>query len=214
MRRKPSDTPQTLYRDMLRAAETRVRAGPTEQKRTTKTRRLEETPRTLSEKQALLTGHKPKAVETLLRRQRVGRVATVDTRGRPAVIPFCFVYDGKVFYSPLDEKPKGVAPDKLRRTRNILTQPEVAFVLDHYEEDWDRLWFILVRGPRERLLRSGKEHVRAAGAAAQKIPSVPPDVIGKPARDQDRRPGRSVAGMLRPQPRPPHRHEDTKTTYV
>jgi len=112
---------------------------------------------------------KPPSIETLLRRQRVGRLATVDTRGRPAVIPFCFVYDGKVFYSPLDEKPKGVAPDKLRRTRNIVTHPEVAFVLDHYEEDWDRLWFILVRG-RARIVRSGKEHVRAVALLRRKYP--------------------------------------------
>jgi PPOX class probable F420-dependent enzyme len=112
---------------------------------------------------------KPKAIETLLLKQRVGRLATVDTSGRPVVIPFCFVYDGKVFYSALDEKPKSVAPAKLRRSRNIQRNPEVAFVLDHYEEDWNCLWFVLVRG-RARILRSGREHVRALQLLRRKYP--------------------------------------------
>jgi PPOX class probable F420-dependent enzyme len=112
---------------------------------------------------------KPKEIETFLRKQRVARLATVDTRGRPVVIPFCFVYDGKIFYSSLDEKPKSVAPEKLRRSRNILRNPEVAFVVDHYEENWNRLWFVLVRG-RAKILRSGKEHVRALELLRRKYP--------------------------------------------
>jgi PPOX class probable F420-dependent enzyme len=112
---------------------------------------------------------KPKEIESLFRKQRVGRLATVDTTGRPVLVPFCFVYDGKVFYSSLDEKPKSVAPEKLRRSRNILRNPEVAFVLDHYEENWNRLWFVLVRG-RARILRSGKEHVRALDLLRRKYP--------------------------------------------
>lgn len=103
---------------------------------------------------------KPKELERFLRTQRVGRLATVDAKGRPAVIPFCFAYDGKTFYSSLDEKPKSVSPEKLRRTQNIRANPEVAMVLDHYDEDWTQLKFVLIRG-RARILRSGKEHGRA-----------------------------------------------------
>jgi len=166
----------------------------------------------LSEKQALLTGHKPKAVEALLHKQQVGRLATVDARGRPVVIPFCFVYDGKIFYSSLDEKPKSVAPEKLRRSRNILRNPEVAFVLDHYEEDWNRLWFVLVRG-RARILRSGKEHVRALELLRRKYPQYRRMLLEK-------RPViKIVPWKIRhwdaaAQQRKPQRHEGAKTPYV
>ncbi|PYU89281.1 MAG: TIGR03668 family PPOX class F420-dependent oxidoreductase [Acidobacteria bacterium] len=98
--------------------------------------------------------------ENFLRTQRVGHLATVDARGRPVVVPFCFVYDGKAFYSSLDEKAKKVSPEKLRRTQNIRVNPEVALVIDHYEEDWGKLKFVLIRG-RARILYSGKEHGRA-----------------------------------------------------
>jgi len=98
--------------------------------------------------------------ENFLRTQRVGHLATVDARGRPVVVPFCFVYDGKAFYSSLDEKAKKVSPEKLRRTQNIRVNPEVALVIDHYEEDWGKLKFVLIRG-RARILHSGKEHGRA-----------------------------------------------------
>ncbi len=101
-----------------------------------------------------------KVDEKFLRAQRVGHLATVDARGRPVVVPFCFVYDGKAFYSSLDEKPKKVSPEKLRRARNIRVNPEVAVVIDHYEEDWGKLKFVLIRG-RARILYSGKEHARA-----------------------------------------------------
>jgi PPOX class probable F420-dependent enzyme len=38
--------------------------------------------------------------------------------------------------------------------RNIAENPQVALLVDHYEEDWRRLWFVLVRG-RARVLRRG-----------------------------------------------------------
>jgi PPOX class probable F420-dependent enzyme len=69
----------------------------------------------------------------------------------------------------LDEKPKTVSPERLRRSRNIQANPEVALVLDHYEEDWGRLRFALVRG-RARMLFSGKEHGRALALLRKKYP--------------------------------------------
>jgi PPOX class probable F420-dependent enzyme len=108
-----------------------------------------------------------KTDQAFLQKQRTGHLATVDGQGRPVVVPFCFVYDGKAFYSPIDEKPKSVSPEKLRRTRNIRANPEVALVIDHYEEDWSRLQFVLIRG-RARILHSGKEHARAVALLRKK----------------------------------------------
>ncbi len=112
---------------------------------------------------------KEKSFERVIRGCRVGHLATVDPENRPLVVPFCFACDGKVLYSSLDEKPKSVSPERLRRAKNIRDNPEVAVVLDHYEEDWGRLWFVLVRG-RARILQSGKEHERAVVLLRRKYP--------------------------------------------
>ena len=98
---------------------------------------------------------------------RIGHLATADEAGAPHVIPVCFVLEGDVIYSVLDQKPKRTALNRLRRVRNILANPQVALVVDHYEEAWDRLWYILVRGRAELLLEGG-ERVRAIGLLRQK----------------------------------------------
>ena len=98
---------------------------------------------------------------------RIGHLATADDAGAPHVIPVCFVLEGDVIYSVLDQKPKRTSLNRLRRVRNILANPQVALVVDHYEEAWDRLWYILVRG-RAELLVEGGEHVKAIGLLRQK----------------------------------------------
>ena len=110
-----------------------------------------------------------KVIDAFLKNQRVGHLATVDEQGRPVVVPLCFAYNGKAFYSSVDEKPKSVSPQALKRIRNIQANPEVALVLDHYEEDWGRLRFALIRG-RARMLFSGKEHARALALLRKKYP--------------------------------------------
>lgn len=108
-----------------------------------------------------------------VREARVGRLATVDGRGRPAVVPFCFAIlggDALVAVSVLDEKPKRVADRDLARVRNIAAHPDVAFVVDRYDEEWSRLAFVQVKG-RARLLAPGDEiHGAAIDALRAKYP--------------------------------------------
>ena len=108
-------------------------------------------------------------VEARLRETRVARLATRDAEGRPHVVPVCYAYDGKAFYTPLDQKPKRKAGGKLARVRNIRANPEVALLLDHYDEDWAKLWYILVRG-RGEILSVGVERKRAVGLLRKKYP--------------------------------------------
>lgn len=93
----------------------------------------------------------------LIRSARTAHLATSDNSGQPHVIPICYVFDGKHFYSPIDEKPKRAAPAKLKRLRNIRENPQVALVIDHYEEDWRKLGYVLVFG-KARILQSGAKH--------------------------------------------------------
>ena len=101
-----------------------------------------------------------RALHKRLEQARVARLATADSRGRPHLVPVCFAFDGRAFYTPLDRKPKQRPPDELRRVQNIKANPQVALLVDEYGEDWRRLWHILIRG-RARLLRRGA-HWRTA----------------------------------------------------
>lgn len=92
---------------------------------------------------------------------RVARLATADGDGRPAVIPICYVFDGEHFYSPIDEKPKQVAPRQLKRVRNIETNPHVALVIDDYADDWSKLVYVLVTGLATIIQPGTDEHARA-----------------------------------------------------
>jgi len=66
----------------------------------------------------------------LIRSARVAHLATADKTGKPHVIPICFAFDGKRFFSPIDEKPKRSAPTNLKRLKNIAENPNVALVID------------------------------------------------------------------------------------
>ena len=99
-----------------------------------------------------------------LERARVGRLATADRAGAPHVIPVCYAVavaaDGRAsLYITVDEKPKR-RDIPLKRVRNILENPQAAFVVDRWSEDWRRLGWVMLRGPAE-ILEAGAEHDRA-----------------------------------------------------
>jgi coenzyme F420-0:L-glutamate ligase / coenzyme F420-1:gamma-L-glutamate ligase len=94
-------------------------------------------------------------------RQRVARLATADAAGRPHAVPVCFAYSPGALYIALDEKPKDVPPDRLKRVRNILENPDVTFIADRYAEDWGRLAFVMVRGKAGLLEAGAEEHAAA-----------------------------------------------------
>jgi PPOX class probable F420-dependent enzyme len=96
----------------------------------------------------------------LLRAARTAHLATSDKSGQPHVIPICFVFDGKYFFSPIDEKPKRTALRKLKRLKNIRENPRVALLIDHYHEDWSKLAYVLIFGTA-RIQLSGEKHRRA-----------------------------------------------------
>jgi len=102
----------------------------------------------------------PKKHLAFIRSARIAHLATADARGRPHVIPICFVFDGKYFYTPIDEKPKRIAPSKLKRLRNIRENPQVSLVIDRYDENWAKLAYVLVFG-KARVLVSGERRRKA-----------------------------------------------------
>jgi PPOX class probable F420-dependent enzyme len=102
-----------------------------------------------------------------VRAARVAHLATVDALGQPLVIPICFAFDGKEFFSPIDEKPKRTT--RLQRLRNIAENPKVSLIIDRYTEDWRRLAYLLIRGSAKILLR-GARHRRGVYLLRRKYP--------------------------------------------
>jgi PPOX class probable F420-dependent enzyme len=105
---------------------------------------------------------------------RVARLATIDPDGRPHLVPIVFALDGDTLYSAVDRKPK--RSRTLRRIENARARPDVTILVDHYEDDWSRLWWIRLRG-RARVLDGGEEHDRALELLTAKYPqyrSEPP----------------------------------------
>jgi PPOX class probable F420-dependent enzyme len=113
-----------------------------------------------------------KRAEEFIRGRRIAHLATADALASPSVIPVCYAFDGEHIYSPLDEKPKNVAPERLKRVRNIELNSQVALVIDDYSEDWDKLCYVLIRGRAEVIdpLRDGSEHARAVALLREKYP--------------------------------------------
>ena len=107
-----------------------------------------------------------------IRSHRVGRLATTGEDLQPAVIPFCYVFDGSHIYSPIDEKPKSVADASLKRVRNIEHNPRVALVIDDYSDDWSNLTYVLITGTAEMISpdEDTEEHARAVELLREKYP--------------------------------------------
>ena len=114
----------------------------------------------------------PEAIDALLARWPVARLVTLGPEGRPAPLPIVFARAGSDLYSPIDGKPKRAT--ELARERNLRADPRVALLLDHYEDDWERLWWLRVEG--RATLVPAAEHPRALDALRAKYPqyaSVP-----------------------------------------
>ena len=76
---------------------------------------------------------------------RVARLATVDERGRPHLVPIVFALDGDRVYHAVDHKAKRTTA--LRRLDNIAVDERVSLLADEYDDDdWSRLWWVRADG--------------------------------------------------------------------
>ena len=116
---------------------------------------------------SVLTSLERKFIES----NRVARLATVDEKGSPHVVPVCFVCIGNDIYITIDEKPKTSDPKSLKRIRNIKANPKIALILDKYDEDWTRLAWVLVRGHAD-ILESGGEQSSAQESLRRRYPQL------------------------------------------
>ncbi len=77
----------------------------------------------------------------------VARLSTVRPDGRPHVVPIVFALVGDTVFSAVDKKRK--RSTDLQRLVNVRAEPRCALLVDHYDDDWDRLWWVRADGHGE-----------------------------------------------------------------
>ena len=83
----------------------------------------------------------------------VARLGTLHPGGTPQLVPIVFVAEGSLIYTPIDGKPK--RGDHLQRLRNVEHRRAVCVLLDHYNEDWQSLWWLRIDGQADVLAHDG-----------------------------------------------------------
>ncbi|MCX4826279.1 TIGR03668 family PPOX class F420-dependent oxidoreductase [Streptomyces sp. NBC_01142] len=75
---------------------------------------------------------------------RIAHLATADATAHPHLVPVVFALDSDTVTLAVDHKPKRTT--RLKRLANIAANPSVCLLTDHYEEDWNRLWWARADG--------------------------------------------------------------------
>jgi PPOX class probable F420-dependent enzyme len=102
---------------------------------------------------------------------RVARLATAGADGRPHLVPIAFAVAGDEIVSAVDAKPKRTA--RLRRLANVRENPQVAVLADHYEEDWNALWWARADG-RARIVERDERAVELLAGRYEQYRAGPP----------------------------------------
>jgi PPOX class probable F420-dependent enzyme len=100
---------------------------------------------------------------------RVARLATADAAGQPHLVPVTFAVDGDTIYTAVDAKPKRTTA--LRRLANVAANPRVSLLVDHYDDDWSRLWWVRADGTARIVPASSAETARASALLGDRYPA-------------------------------------------
>jgi PPOX class probable F420-dependent enzyme len=86
----------------------------------------------------------PEWATELLEGEPVARLAHLDERDLPRVLPVTFAIAEDAVWSAIDHKPKRAAePARVSRLRR---RPEAALCVDRYDHDWRRLAWVQLLG--------------------------------------------------------------------
>lgn len=98
---------------------------------------------------------------------RVAYLATLRRDGSAALVPIVFEVADDRIVSIVDAKPKGSR--ELARLRHIRRDPRVTLLVDHYEDDWSRIWWARAEGIA-RVVEAGPERDDALRPLRAKYP--------------------------------------------
>jgi PPOX class probable F420-dependent enzyme len=99
---------------------------------------------------------------------RVARLATASADGTPHLVPVVFAIEGDRVYTAVDAKPKRTR--SLRRLANVIDNPRVCLLADHYEEDWTALWWVRADGAGRVLADDDPEAAQGRDLLAARYP--------------------------------------------
>jgi len=97
----------------------------------------------------------------------VARLATVRPDGGPHVVPCVFALVGDTVYTAVDAKPKRTP--RLQRLADVRAEPRCALLVDSYDEDWSRLWWVRADG-RARVVEQPPPDHPGIGALVARFP--------------------------------------------
>lgn len=97
----------------------------------------------------------------------VARLGTLNLSGGVDLVPITFALEARRLVTMVDHKPKRTA--ELQRLANIERDSRVTVLVDEYDDDWSKLWWVRLRGIA-RVVRDGAEHEAATAALAAKYP--------------------------------------------
>jgi PPOX class probable F420-dependent enzyme len=100
---------------------------------------------------------------------RVARLATVRPDGRPHVVPLAFAIvragERTTLYWAVDHKPK--RSHRLARLVNLAANPAAEVVVDGYDDDWSRLWWVRLGGTGRVVVEKDERRVALEALVAK-----------------------------------------------
>lgn len=115
----------------------------------------------------------------------VARLATLRPDGTPRLVPITFVVVDGLVCSAVDAvKPK--RSPRLARLADIVRDPRVGLLVDEYDADWSRLWWVRVDGRAEVTAPESRpgavNALRAKYPMYQDAPFLAPMIVVTPRR--------------------------------
>ena len=101
-----------------------------------------------------------------------GVLATIGDE-RPHLVPVVYAVDGDRVLSAIDQKPKTTR--RPARVANLDRDPRCTLLVEHYEDDWDRLWWVRVDGTA-----TVDGSAEAVGRAARLLATRYPQYLAQP----------------------------------
>jgi hypothetical protein len=109
----------------------------------------------------------PESHASLLRARR-GYLGINGAEGATEVLPVCFTWAGETIWIVVDRRP---GSPFLGRRRGIEGGPKVTFMVDRWDEDWDRLQWLVAKG-QVTVLDPGPEEDGALSASRASTRSI------------------------------------------
>jgi PPOX class probable F420-dependent enzyme len=126
----------------------------------------------------------------------VARLGTLRSDGAVRLVPICFAVVEGWLVGAVDGKPKRTI--ELRRLDDLEATGTATVLVDHYDDDWSRLWWVRIRGRAVVHRRRDDDALAALAALAAKYAQYrqhpPTGAVYRIAIDEVRcwRPGRSM----------------------